>query len=109
MIVGVGLLGAAVAARSVDAVRIALIVSLFMGVWLVVVNNVFGGRAVLLGTALFTNLVIFFFFFFFFGLEMIFFLCVFWGGGGGFGGVGGCGGGGVWWGVMGVCSGWNGG
>lgn len=38
--VGVGLLGAAVAARSVDAVRIALIVSLFMGVWLVVVNDV---------------------------------------------------------------------
>lgn len=60
MIVGVGLLGAAVAARSVDAVRIALIVSLFMGVWLVVVNNVFGGRAVLLGTALCTKLVIFF-------------------------------------------------
>ena len=62
MIVGVGLLGAAVAARSVDAVRIALIVSLFMGVWLVVVNNVFGGRAVLLGTALCTKLVIFFVF-----------------------------------------------
>lgn len=105
MIVGVGLLGAAVAARSVDAVRIALIVSLFMGVWLVVVNNVFGGRAVLFGTALCTKLVIFFVF----GWGRCVFLCVFWGGCGGFGGVGGCGGGGVWWGVMGVCSGWNGG
>ena len=95
MIVGVGLLGAAVAARSVDAVRIALIVSLFMGVWLVVVNNVFGGRAVLLGTALCTKLVIFFVF----GWGRCVFLCVFWGGGGG----------GVGWGVVGVCSGWNGG
>ena len=57
------------------------------------------------GSALCTKLVIFFVF----GWGRCVFLCVFWGGCGGFGGVGGCGGGGVWWGVMGVCSGWNGG
>lgn len=63
------------------------------------VNNVLWGRAVLLGTALCTKLVIFFVF----RWGRCVFLCVFWG----FRGVDGWGGGGVWWGVMGVCSGWN--
>lgn len=69
------------------------------------VNNVWGWRAVLLGLCSLYKVSDFFCFW----VGACVFLCVFWGGCGGFGGVGGCGGGGVWWGVMGVCSGWNGG